>query len=111
MFFAWKFHCFEDFLFVCWNFDFVILHGSMLGTTITINLISGKGTIVEFPPHQVIIKDFKYPKHVLETRIVNNINRLYRFNKFGSSWFPLIFISHNDDLRKISHKQFGHLNY
>jgi hypothetical protein len=37
---------------------------------------SGEGKIVEFSPHQVVIKDLKDPKHVLATGIVDDINRL-----------------------------------
>jgi hypothetical protein len=40
---------------------------------------SGEGKTVEFSPHQVVIKDLKYPKHVLGTRIVVDITRLYKF--------------------------------
>jgi hypothetical protein len=28
---------------------------------------SGEGKTVEFSPHQVVIKDLKYPKHVIAT--------------------------------------------
>jgi hypothetical protein len=37
---------------------------------------SGEDKTVEFSPHQVVIKDLKDPKHVLETRIVDDITRL-----------------------------------
>jgi hypothetical protein len=72
---------------------------------------SGEGKIVEFSPHQVVIKDLKDPNHVLETRIDDDITRLYMFDNFGSSSFSSVFISHSDDLRKLFHEQFGHLNY
>ena len=52
---------------------------------------SGEGETVIFTPHQVVIKDFKYPQHVLATKIVDNISRLYKFNNFRSSPFPLVF--------------------
>jgi hypothetical protein len=45
---------------------------------------SGEGKTIEFSPHQVVIKDLKYPKHVLETRIVDEITKLYNFDNFGS---------------------------
>jgi hypothetical protein len=38
---------------------------------------SGEGKTVEFSPHQVVINDLKYPQHVLATRIVDDITRLY----------------------------------
>jgi hypothetical protein len=51
--------------------------------SISCNLLSvyhithlGEGKTVEFSPHQVVIKDLKYPKHVLEIGIVNDITRL-----------------------------------
>jgi hypothetical protein len=36
---------------------------------------------------------------------------LYKFDNFGSSSFPSIFVAHSDDLRKLWHEWFGHLNY
>ena len=41
---------------------------------------SGEGKTIEFSPHQVVIKDLKYPKHVLATGIVDDITRLYKFD-------------------------------
>ena len=58
---------------------------------------SGEGKTVMFTPHQVVIKDFKYPQHVLSTRIVDDITRLYKFNNFGSSPFPSVFVAHSDN--------------
>jgi hypothetical protein len=72
---------------------------------------SGEGKTVEFSPHRVLIKDLKYHKHVLATRIVDDITRLYKFDKFGSSYFSLVFVAHNNDLSKLWHERFGHLNY
>jgi hypothetical protein len=59
---------------------------------------SGEGKTIEFSPHQVVIKDLKDPKHVLATIIVDDITRLYKFENFGSSSFPLVFVAHNVDL-------------
>ena len=72
---------------------------------------SGEGKTVMFTPHQAVIKDLKYPQHVLATRIVDDINRLYKFNNFGSSPFPSIFVAHSDNLSKLWHERIGHLNY
>jgi hypothetical protein len=72
---------------------------------------SGEGKTVEFSPHQVVIKDLKDPKHVLATGIVDDITRLYKFDNFGSSSFSLFFVAHSDDLSKLWHERFGHLNY
>jgi hypothetical protein len=72
---------------------------------------SAEGKTIEFSPHQLVIKNLKYPKHVLKTGIVDNITRLYKFENFGSSYFPLVFVAHNDDLSKLWHEWFGHLNY
>ena len=66
---------------------------------------------ITFTPHQVVIKDFKYPKHILDTGIVDNITSLYKFKKFGSSPFTSAFVAHSDDLSKLWHERFGHLNY
>ena len=59
---------------------------------------SGEGKTVTFTTHQVVIKDFKNPQNVLSTRTDDDITRLYKFNNFGSSPFPLVFIAHSDDL-------------
>ena len=72
---------------------------------------SGEGKTTTFTPHQIVIKDFKDPKHVLSTKIVNVITWLYKFNNFGSSPFPSVFVAHSDNLRKLWHERFGHLNY
>jgi hypothetical protein len=72
---------------------------------------SGEGKTIEFSPHQVVIKDLKDPKHVLATRIANEITRLYKFDNFGSSYFSSVFVAHSDDLSKLWHERFGHLNY
>jgi hypothetical protein len=72
---------------------------------------SGEGKIVEFSPHQVVIKDLKDPKHVLAIEIDDDITRLYKFDNFGSSSFSSVFVAHSDDLRKLWHEWFGHLNY
>ena len=62
---------------------------------------SGEGKTVTFTPHQVVIKDFKDPQNVLATEIVYDITRLYKFNNFGSSHFPSIFVTHSDNLSKL----------
>jgi len=71
---------------------------------------SGEGKTIEFSPHQVAIKDLKYPHHVIATGIFDDITRLYKFENFGSSSFPSVFVSHSDDLRKLWDEKFGHLN-
>jgi hypothetical protein len=71
---------------------------------------SGEGKTIEFSPHQVVIKDLKYPKHVLATRLADDITRLYKFDNFGSSTFSSVFVSHRNDLSKLWHEWFGHLN-
>jgi hypothetical protein len=72
---------------------------------------SGEGKTVEFSPHHLVIKDLKDPKHVLATEIVDDITRLYKFENFGSSSFSSVFVSHSDELRKLWHEWFSHLNY
>jgi transposase InsO family protein len=72
---------------------------------------SGEGKTVEFSPHQVVIKDLKDPKHVLATGIADDITRLYKFDNFGSSSFSSVFFANSDDLSKLWHEWFGHLNY
>jgi hypothetical protein len=72
---------------------------------------SGECKTVKFSPHQVVIKDLKDPKHVLATRIVDDITRLYKFDNFGSSDFSSVFVAHSDDLSKLWHEWFGQLKY
>jgi hypothetical protein len=72
---------------------------------------SGEGKTIEFSPHQVVINDWKDPKHVLTTWIVDDIIRLYKFDNFGSSSFPSVFVAHNNDFIKLWNEWFGHLNY
>ena len=72
---------------------------------------SGEGKIVEFSPHDVVIKDLKDPKHILATGIADDSKRLYKFDNFGSSSLPSVFVAHNDDVRKLWHERFSHLNY
>jgi len=36
--------------------------------------------------------------------------RLYKFHNFGSSNLPSVFVTHNDEVSKIFHERFGHLN-
>jgi hypothetical protein len=72
---------------------------------------SSEDKTVKFSPHQVVIKNLKDPKHVLATGIVDDITRLYKFDNFGSSSFSSVFVAHSDDLSKLWHEQFGHLNY
>ena len=49
---------------------------------------SGEGKIVEFSPHDVVIKDLRDPRQILATGIADDSTRLYKFNNFGSSNFP-----------------------
>jgi hypothetical protein len=72
---------------------------------------SCKGKIIKFSPNQVVIKDLKYPYHVLATRIGDDITKLDKFDHFGSSSFLSIFVSHSDDLSKLWHEWFDHINY
>jgi hypothetical protein len=67
---------------------------------------SGEGKTVKFSPHQVVIKNLKDPKHVLATGIADDITRLYKFDKFGSSTFSSVFVAHSDDLSKLWHERF-----
>ena len=73
---------------------------------------STKGKTLAFTPHQVaVIKDFKNPQNFLANGTTDDITRLYKFNNFGSSPFPSVFVSHSDNLSKLWHERFGHLNY
>jgi hypothetical protein len=71
----------------------------------------GEGKSVLFTPHQVIIQDFKDLQNIVATRSVDDITRLYKFDNIGSSSLPSVFVSHSDDVSKLWHERFGHLNY
>jgi hypothetical protein len=60
----------------------------------------GEGKTVKFSPHQVAIKDLKDHQHLLANRIANDITKLYKFDNFGSSYFPSFFVSHRNELEK-----------
>eukprot|EP00253_Pinus_taeda_P027041 PITA_27041 len=70
-----------------------------------------EGKIVEFSPHDVVIKDLRDPKQILATGIADDSTRLYKFHNFGSSNLPSLFVAHNDEVSKLWHERFGHLNY
>ena len=72
---------------------------------------SSEGKIVEFSPHDVVIKDLKDPRHILANGIADDSTRLYNFAKFGSTCLPSIFVAHNDEVSKLWHERFGHLDY
>ena len=71
----------------------------------------GEGKSVLFTPHQVVIRDLKDPRHVLATRSVDDITKMYKFDNFGSSSLPLVFVAHSDEVSSLWHERFGHLNY
>lgn len=71
----------------------------------------GEGKNVLFTSHQVVIRDLKYSQHIVATGSADDITMLYKFDNFRSSFLPSIFVSHSDEVRKIWHERFGHLNY
>jgi hypothetical protein len=95
------------------HFNDVLFVPSLSCNLLSVYLIthSGEGKTVEFSPHQVVIKDLKYPKHVLATGIVDDITRLYKFDNFGSSYFSSVFVARSDEMSKLWHERFGHINY
>ena len=64
---------------------------------------SGEGKTVTFTPHQVVIKDFKNAQNILATGTIDDVTKLYKFNNFGSSPFPLVFVAHSDNMSKLWH--------
>jgi hypothetical protein len=85
------------------HFDDVVCVPSLPCNLLSVYQIThlGEGKTIEFSSHQVVIKDLKVPKNLLTTRIDDDITRLYKFDNFGSSYFPSIFVAHSDDLRKL----------
>jgi hypothetical protein len=71
----------------------------------------GEGKSAFFTPHQVVIQDLKYPQHIVATGSVDDITRSYNFDNFGSSSLPSEFVAHSDDVSRLWHERFGHLNY
>ena len=72
---------------------------------------SGEGKIIKFTPQQIVIRDLKDPRHVLTTKIIDDITKLYKFDKCGSSSLTSNFVAHSDEVRKLWHEWFGNLNY
>ena len=64
-----------------------------------------------FTPHQVVIQDLKDSQHIVAIGSVDDIISLYKFDNFGSPSFPSMFIAHSDDVSRLWHEWFGHLNY
>jgi hypothetical protein len=64
---------------------------------------SGEGKSVLFTPHQVLVQNLKDPQHIVATRSVDDITRLYKFENFRSSSLPLVFFDHSDDVRRLWH--------
>jgi hypothetical protein len=62
---------------------------------------SGEGKSILFTPHQVVIQDLKDPQHIVATGSVDDITKLYKFDNFGSSSLPSVFVSHSDDERRL----------
>ena len=62
----------------------------------------GEGESVLFTPHQVVIWDLKDTHPIVATRSVDDITRLYKFDNFGSSSLPSIFVSHTDKVSRPS---------
>lgn len=72
---------------------------------------SSEGKSVLFTPHQVAIRDLKGTQHIVVTGSVDDITRLYKFDNVGSSSIPSVFVYHSDEVSRLWHEQFGHLNY
>ena len=51
----------------------------------------GEGNIVMLKPHKVVINDFNDHKHGLDSQIVDDITRLYKFNNVAIVTFSLSF--------------------
>ena len=71
----------------------------------------GEGKSVLFTTHQVVIQDLKDPQHIVVTGSVDDITRLYKFDNFGSSSLPSVFVAHSDEVSRLWHERFGYLNY
>ena len=77
-------------------------------STLSCNLLSiyqithsGERKIVEFSPHDVVIKDLRDPRQILAIGIADDSKRLYKFNNFGSSTLPSVVVAHNDEVSKL----------
>jgi transposase InsO family protein len=95
------------------HFNDVLCVSSLSCNLLSVHRIthSLEGKTIEFSPHQVVIKDLKDHKHVLANGIVDDITRLYKFDNFGLSSFPSVFVAQSDDLSKLWHERFGNINY
>jgi hypothetical protein len=65
---------------------------------------SGEGKSVLFTPDQVVIRDLKDPQHIVATGSVDDITRLYKFDNFGTTSLPSVFVAHSDEVSRIWHE-------
>ena len=73
---------------------------------------SSSRKIVEFSPHDVVIRDLHDPKMIVATGSAEFASCLYKFDGFESSDdIESCFVAHEDSVSKLWHERFGHVNY
>ncbi|KAH9316607.1 hypothetical protein KI387_025234 [Taxus chinensis] len=70
----------------------------------------GEGMRVEFGPNSVIIRELNSDCTVAEGK-VDHHSRLYTFSHFSSDLMPNALLTHANEVSKLWHEHFGHLNY
>ena len=86
---------------------------------ISINLLfvfqichSGSEKIVEFSPHDVVIRDLHDPNLIVTIGSVDLQSHLYQFDGFESSdSTDVSLVAHADTVSKLWHEHFGHVDY
>jgi hypothetical protein len=73
---------------------------------------SGSSKIVEFSPHDVVIRDIHEPDLVVATGSVDFASRLFRFDGFENlDCSNSSLIAHVDLVSRLWHEHFGYVNY
>ena len=73
---------------------------------------SGSRKIVEFSPHDVVIRDLHHPNLIVAIGSVDLQSHLYHFDGFESSDSTGVsLVAHADTVSKLWHERLGHVNY
>ena len=73
---------------------------------------SGSGKIVEFSPHDMVIRDLHDPEMIVSTGSADYASCLYRFDGFESSDDTgSCYVVHVDSVSRLWHEHFRHVNY
>ena len=64
-----------------------------------------------FTPDSVIIREIEDPSQIVAIGKVNHHARLYSFSHFELTYPTSVLLAHSNELSRLWHERFGHLNY